>query len=258
MPSRGCIAISALLAATAAIILLLYLTFNNNKRLSMDTTEANWAANRTVPIHWIDVYCPTDIGIVSDESISVDFDQSNAILMRSGAPFKIQLATRRYIFKDDCVIEPHETLQYLDIRATVRDLVKETEGFIVISATITTAGGFARYSDLAFVDKRYVGTPQKTLIHELGHVWQLSHPFEMKESLPDLPKGCATPSERSDQLYLCPSKIRTCPGSTEDEKLDNVMDYLPLYCGVKYRFTPSQIDIIDKTSRVSILPLLKL
>ena len=221
----------------------------------MDISEASWSANRSVPIHWVDIYCADDYTIASDVDIEQNIQQSNAILMRSGASFKIHISTRKSIFQDNCDIEPFHVDRHLDVRKSVAQFMKERDGFVVIAAIVTTAGGFARSRDLAYIDKRALGQPQKTLLHELGHVWTLIHPFEMKQSFPDLPKGCATSATRSNQLWFCPNSLRTCSDSTEDELLDNVMDYLPEYCGKKYRFSRSQIDIIERESRFSILPL---
>lgn len=224
---------------------------------AMDTSEASREVERYIDINWIDVVCFDTEEVASVTEIYTSIMQANAILMRSNATFKLRLGNRNKMSSPHCTLTMEDTISIRNLVETFN--LKQTDLITVATVVITnkdervrTKGFSASGSGITFVDKGEIKIPSYTLMHEIGHAWSLPHPFNIN-GVPygDLPPACADSNSRVFQLSDCPIKYRSCSGSTFDDDLTNVMDYLPERCGRKYYFSPYQINtMLDHINRI--------
>ena len=218
---------------------------------ALDTTEASWDADFYVPVTWFDAVCSADGGVVSDSDVEENIKRSNAILMRSNATFKLQLGQRLKLPLDQCSILRQDSKSIAAVQSQIRNMTTDLHVAVVSinirseTANFRTDGFSIGASRIAFVDKSRIKVPTDTMMHEIGHAWNLPHPFNA-DGIPigDLPRACSVSNSRVSELESCPTSLRTCTGAVQDEDLENVMDYLPETCGRKYHFSPWQISVI--------------
>ncbi len=219
--------------------------------IAMDTTEASYDAANSVDINWVDVVCSEADEIPTINDVYLSITRSNAILMRSNGTFKLRLGQRSKLIDSNCAFSINDKLAISDISIKLR-----TEKSMISVATIkivdtgvggTRTKGFSiGGSRISFIDRNEISLPTYTLMHEIGHSWGLPHPFNVN-GIPfgDLPQACADSNDRVYQMYDCPHNLRTCRTATQNEMVDNVMDYLPERCGRKFFFSPYQIKILE-------------
>lgn len=210
----------------------------------MSTAEASWPSRYIVDIHCYDVTCPSNEGrhLMTDSDVERNVAQTNAILMRSNATFKIRIkksTVRLPVCSTNGDIVSRSA--FVDLVAGYVNLTDVAAHVFIVDINGGTIRGFGT-PHIAVVNREDIKKPRKTLTHELGHAFNLSHTFAPGFHAPDIPPVCATEATRPNQLEWCPLHIRTCPGATQDEMTENTMDYLPEICGRKYRFVPSQVD----------------
>ena len=99
-------------------------------------------------------------------------------------------------------------------------------------------------SGVAIIDRIEAKKLSYAATHEIGHAAGLTHPFD-NDAPNDLDLLICIKDKTQRSLWLsnCP---QTTPCQNGQETIDNVMDYLPEYCGRKYTFTTSQISTMTK------------
>jgi ribosomal protein S24E len=229
-----------------------------NVNAAMDMNEASIHVPNEIYLNWYEVVCPERTTMLDEKDVQDTITRSNAILVRSNSTFKMKLGKRKTIAMDDCSLALVDQVKTANITAIVKNLnegTNATASAVIVSvyndpSMYTRTLGFSiTGSRISFVDYARITQPANTLMHELGHAWNLPHPFN-SVGVPygDLPPACADSSTRVVELENCPQSLRTCPGATRDEALDNVMDYLPERCGRKFYFSPYQMAVLEKNA----------
>lgn len=263
----------AFIATAAAITytvfsLKRYFERQENSKNAMDITDkGNGTTSGYANIRWVDVLCKEGDSTSSDEDVQKNFEQANAILGRSNCEFELKLGKREYIYDSSIcelsiedVQDESKLMSLLGGSQTPSSINTEYSATVAVLKIENPIGagartkGFSRVgSHMLFLDNSEISKPTYTLLHELGHAWSLTHPFSLNgDVIGDIPPACASSNERVYQLEKCPQSLRTCPGATRDEMLNNVMDYLPEFCGQKYYMTPYQIDVITKSVSINL------